>query len=102
MSTNHSSVPQQVAARVAELGAEASAAVSDVAEQAGKKLQHAAGRGEKLASLHPWVAAGALVGVGAIFGALAYRFLAPRPTVAELLGLDELPSKAKRAVSRYF
>lgn len=102
MSTNHSSNPHQVADRVAELGAQAGSAVSDVAVQAGKQLQVAAGRAEKLAQKYPWVAAGGLLGFGAIFGALIYRFLAPRPTVAELLGIDKLPAKAKRAASKYF
>lgn len=88
---NHGSAPQDILAPAAKLGA-----------RAGKQLQKMASGTERLATEHPWAAAGALLGLGAILGALAHRVFGHRPTVSELLHVDRLPSRAKRAVSRYF
>jgi len=92
---NHGSAPQEAANRPAT-------AVAAAAAQAGKQLQKVAGSTERLARNHPWVAGAALLGAGAILGALAQRFFGHRPTVSELLGIDRLPRRARRAASRYF
>jgi ElaB/YqjD/DUF883 family membrane-anchored ribosome-binding protein len=99
-SNNHSDASQEVVARAAELSAQPTVAAA--AAQAGRQLQDVAGRTEKLAKEYPWVTAGAMLGVGAILGALAHRFFGHRSTISELLGINALPSKAKRAVSKYF
>ena len=99
---HHGGISHEVVARVAELGAEATEAVTDAAEQAGKQLHSVAVRAEKIARKYPWAAAGAVFGIGVVLGALAHRLLGHRPTVTELLGVDELPSRARRAASRYF
>jgi hypothetical protein len=92
-SNNHTTVPQQL------VGSEEVIAAVAAAE---KNLQKVTGRAETFAKQNPWVAAGAALGLGAMIGAFAYRFFAPRATVSDLLGIDELPARARRAVSKYF
>ena len=101
-SNNHvEGLANQVASRAADFGSDAFAAVSNTSTQAGKQLQQVAGQSEKFAKQYPWVAAGAMLGLGALIGVVAQRLLGHRPGVTELLGIDALPAKAKRALSRY-
>lgn len=100
-SRNHNGVSPEVAARLAGLGAAPPEAAGDAAVDP-RGLLTVMKRSEILASNHPWVAAGAMFGIGAILGALVHRLVAHRSTVTELLGIDALPSKARRAVTRYF
>lgn len=79
-----------------------SADLAAAAQQAGTQVKRMAGRTDQFVKDYPWVAAGAMLGLGVIAGALAQRLFGHRPTVTEVLGIDHLPTKARRAVSRYF
>ena len=95
-SKNHH-VPHAVVARAAK----AATSVSVPAAKTVKRVRKVVTRAEKSSKNYGWMAAGAIVGVGALLGALS-SVMRRRSTLDELLDVNALPSKAKRAISRYF
>jgi ElaB/YqjD/DUF883 family membrane-anchored ribosome-binding protein len=59
------------------------------------ELTRVAARTEELAKENPWATAGTMLGVGVLLGAIGYRLFAPKPTLAEVLGVSHLPDVAR-------
>lgn len=59
------------------------------------ELARVAHKTELLAKENPWTTAGTMLGVGVLLGAIGYRLFAPKPTVAEVLGVSRFPDTAR-------
>lgn len=69
------------------------------------ELARVATKSEKLAKENPWAAAGTMLGVGILLGAIGYRLFSPKPTIGQVLGLSHLPDSARKqmkAIRKYF
>ena len=64
------------------------------------EMEKVAAQTQKLAKENPFAAAATMFGVGALVGALAYKLLSPRPTVARVLGVNHLPESARKQFSK--
>jgi len=54
----------------------------------------------QLAKENPWAAAGTLIGVGMVLGAIGYGLFAPRPTLRRTLETTLLPKSARVQLKR--
>lgn len=59
--------------------------VEIAARQASRQIERAANKVAGSAKKHPFIAAGAALGVGALLGALVYRVLSPKPTAGQVI-----------------
>ncbi len=102
-SSNHNaSAASNIANQMVDGVKERAEEASDAARMARNEFQKVryelgkvATKGEKLAKENPWATAGTMFGIGALLGALAYKLLAPKPTVSSVLGVSHLPDAAR-------
>ena len=92
--TNHHSAP---ITHDFELGSRALDAVTETATS----VKNAASSGGKMVRKYPIASAGAFLGVGFLVGALVHKLFAHTPTLTETLGIDALPSRARRSLKNW-
>ena len=92
----------EAADRLGQTAHQAKDAATDAAQRAQVEFQkvraelaEVAAKTERLGRENPWATAGIALGVGALLGAIGYRLFAPRPTVAQVLGVSHLPQDAR-------
>ena len=64
------------------------------------ELTRVANKTEQLAKANPLATAGAMLGVGILLGAIGYKLFTPKPTIARVLGVQNLPNDARVQVRK--
>jgi ElaB/YqjD/DUF883 family membrane-anchored ribosome-binding protein len=85
----------QSAQEAKEAAAEAARKAQIEFQKVRTELARVAARTEELAKDNPWTAAGTMLGVGILLGAVGYRLFSPKPTLAQYLGVAGLPDSAR-------